>query len=77
MKKHLPLFVALFATLFTFLAASAQGEWKWAHYWTGNGGNYSEIFNNVTNTAFDEEGNIYVYGTMGGNVSLTGSHSFL
>ncbi len=72
MKKHLSLFVATLATLFVTLTASAQGEWKWAHYWTGNGGNYSEIFNNVTNTAFDEEGNIYVYGTMGGNVSLDG-----
>ena len=72
MKKQIPIFVALFATLFTFRAASAQGEWKWAHYWTGIGGNYNEIFNNVTNTAFDEEGNIYVYGTMGGNVSLDG-----
>ena len=71
-KRHLPLFVATLATLFSFLTTSAQGEWKWAHYWTGNGGNYSEIFNNVTNTAFDEEGNIYVYGTMGGNVSLDG-----
>lgn len=51
---------------------SAQGEWKWAHYWTGSGGDLNNIFNNVTNTAFDEEGNIYVYGTMGGNVRLDG-----
>ena len=72
MKKQIPIFVALFATLFVTLSASAQGEWKWAHYWTGGGGNYNDIFNNVTNTAFDEEGNIYVYGTMGGNASLDG-----
>ena len=61
--------VAFLATAFP---AYPQGEWKWAHYWTGGGGNYNDIFNNVTNTAFDEEGNIYVYGTMGGNASLDG-----
>ena len=72
MKKQLSIFVAFFATLFTLPTASAQGEWKWAHYWTGSGGNYNDIFNNVTNTAFDEEGNIYVYGTMGGNARLDG-----
>ena len=72
MKKQIPIFVALFATLFTLPTASAQGEWKWANYWTGIGGSYNDIFNNVTNTAFDEEGNIYVYGTMGGNASLDG-----
>ena len=72
MKKQLPLFGATLATLFLPLSASAQGEWKWAHHWTGSGGNYNDIFNNVTNTAFDEEGNIYVYGTMGGNASLDG-----
>ena len=32
MKKQLPLFVATLATLFVTLTASAQGEWKWAHY---------------------------------------------
>ena len=72
MKNQLSLFVATLATLFSFLSASAQGEWKWAHCWTGSGGNLNNIFNNITNTAFDEEGNIYVYGTMGGNVRLDG-----
>ena len=61
---------ALFAVIFP--TASAQGEWKWAHYWTGSGGDLTNIFNNITNTAFDEEGNIYVYGTMGGNARLDG-----
>ena len=56
MKNRLSLFVATLATLFITLSASAQGEWKWAHYWSGNGNN---IFNKVINTAFDEEGNIY------------------
>ena len=46
MKNKLSLFVATLATLFSFLAASAQGEWKWAHYWTGGDGtlgSYSEV----------------------------------
>ncbi|MBO7491187.1 MAG: hypothetical protein J6T59_01970, partial [Bacteroidales bacterium] len=72
MKKQLSLFVATLATLFLTLTASAQGEWKWAHHWTGSGGDLTNIFNNITNTAFDEEGNVYVYGTMGGNVRLDG-----
>ena len=72
MKNQFHLYVATFAILFITLAAPAQGEWKWAHYWTGSGGDLTNIFNNITNTAFDEEGNVYVYGTMGGNARLDG-----
>ena len=74
MKKQIPIFVALLATLFTFLAASAQGEWKWAHYWSGLDESFSAgiYHNNITNTAFDEDGNIYVYGTMGGTPVFDG-----
>ena len=72
MKKQILFFAVTIATLFSTLTASAQGEWKWAHYWTGGGGNLNEVFNKITNTAFDEEGNIYVYGTMGGNARLDG-----
>ena len=60
MKKHLSLFVVLFATLFSFLAASAQGEWRWALYWSGGDGTLGSYYNEITNTAFDGEGNIYV-----------------
>ena len=67
MKKQLSLFVATFATLFITLSASAQGEWKWAHYWTGGDGSYGDYYNKIINTAFDDDGNIYVYGTMGGS----------
>ena len=68
------LFIASVIVLFTLPTASAQGEWKWAHYWTGSDGSLisNDIFNNITNTAFDEEGNVYVYGTMGGNARLDG-----
>ena len=67
MKNRLSLFVATLATLFVTLTASAQGEWKWAHYWTGGDGSYGDYYNKIINTAFDDEGNIYVYGTMGGS----------
>lgn len=70
--KKTQLVFALLATLFTFPTASAQGEWKWAHCWTGSGGDLTNIFNNITNTAFDEEGNVYIYGTVGGNARLDG-----
>ncbi|MBR0077136.1 MAG: hypothetical protein IJP72_01900 [Bacteroidales bacterium] len=61
-------FVLLIAT------ATAQGEWKWAHYWTGQDGNSpGDFYNKITNTAFDEEGNIYVYGTMGGSAAFDGN----
>ena len=72
MKKQLSFFVALFAAFFTFLTASAQGEWKWAHYWSGGDGSYGDYYNKIINTAFDEDGNIYVYGTMGGNAVFDG-----
>ena len=79
MKQQSPLSQLLLAFLianFSFLTAYPQGEWKWAHAWTGSGGNptYNQIFNNITNTAFDEEGNIYVYGTIGGGPELDGQH---
>ena len=71
MKKHFTLIFTLFLILLQ-ISASAQGEWKWAHYWSGGDGSYGDYFNNITNTAFDEEGNIYVYGTMGGNPTIDG-----
>ena len=66
------LFVATLATLFALLTASAQGEWKWAHYWTGNDDplNSYNAYNYVTRTAFDNDGNVYVFGSFGGNASL-------
>ena len=70
--KLLPLFGALLATLFTFLTASAQGEWKWANYWTGNDDplNSTNPYNYVVRTAFDDDGNVYVFGSFGGNARI-------
>ena len=72
MKNQLSLFVATLATLFSFLAVSAQGEWKWANYWTGNDDPLSSTnpYNYVVRTAFDEDGNVYVFGSFGGNATL-------
>ena len=72
MKNRLSLFVATLATLFVTLSASAQGEWKWANYWSGTDGEINDLYNYITNTAFDEEGNLYVYGAVGGNAHYNG-----
>lgn len=73
MKNQLSLFVATLATLFVTLTASAQGEWKWAHCWSGVAGAPSDYYNTITKTAFDEDGNIYIWGIMGGQPSFSGS----
>ena len=54
------------------LSASAQGEWKWANYWTGNDDplNSNNAYNYVVRTAFDDDGNVYVYGCFGGNAKV-------
>lgn len=59
-----------------FLAAAfpafAQGEWKWANYWTGNDDplNSNIPANYVVRTAFDDNGNVYVFGSFGGNATM-------
>ena len=65
MKKTTIILILIAAVL----SASAQGEWKWANYWTGNDDplNYGNWYNYVVRTAFDDDGNVYVYGCFGGN----------
>ena len=70
--KKLQIIIALLATLFSFFTASAQGEWKWANYWSGSGGYPTDYYNQVVNTAFDESGNIYVFGQIGGHPTING-----
>ncbi len=72
MKNQLSLFVATLATLFITFTSSAQGEWKWANYWTGNDDplNSTNPYNYVVRTAFDDDGNVYVFGSFGGNARL-------
>ena len=58
------------------LSASAQGEWKWSHCIGGGNGpgtSQGDIYNNIISTAFDSEGNLYVYGTMGGTARFDGA----
>ena len=65
MKHRITTFLAFVLMIAT---ATAQGEWKWAHYWSGQDGTGANSYHNyITNTAFDDEGNLYVYGSMGGN----------
>ena len=72
MKKHFTLLATTLFLLGTVLTASAQGEWKWANYWTGNDDllNPSHAYNYVVRTAFDDDGNVYVFGSFGGNAFL-------
>ncbi len=70
MKRQISLFLTILVTFFTLRTASAQGEWKWANYWSGTDGNgYS---NRTVQAAFDEDGNIYVFGEIGGQPTLNG-----
>ena len=71
-NKFLPFAIASVALLLTTFTTFAQGEWKWANYWTGDQREHYDNLNEITNTAFDEEGNIYVYGTMGGDPEFNG-----
>ena len=71
MKPQTPFFIAILAALFTIPGASAQGEWKWAHCWSGsNGVNTNDYYNRITAAAFDDEGNLYVYGSMGATAAI-------
>ena len=63
MKHRITPFLAFVLLIAT---ATAQGEWKWAHYWTGGDGSYNDYYNYITNTAFDDEGkNIELYDLQG------------
>ncbi len=61
---------ALFAVIFP--PASAQGEWKWANSWSGGGGQANQFYNKTIKTAFDEDGDIYVLGQIGGHPTFNG-----
>ena len=64
---------AFLLSCFATPVATAQGEWKWAHYWSGTDGiNTSNVFNQIYKTDFDEYGNIYVYGSIGGMSTFDG-----
>ena len=68
----MPFALCLILLQTVYLTASAQGEWKWANYWTGNDDPLSSTnaYNYVVKTAFDEEGNIYAFGACGGTAQI-------
>ena len=80
MKKNLlpnckAIFEQLIPVVLILLAAvsvHAQGEWKWANYWTGNDDplNSNTPYNYIVRTAFDDDGNVYVFGSFGGNARI-------
>ena len=55
------------------LSASAQGEWKWAHCIGGGNGSGTaagDYYNSISTAAFDGDGNLYVYGSIGGSARI-------
>ena len=73
--KQIKLFfqiLSMFVLLAAAMPAHSQGEWKWANYWSGTGA-VNQFYNRVIKTAFDDEGNIYVFGTIGGQPMLNGT----
>ena len=75
MKKKLSSFIVFLICLLSSPTAFSQGEWKWAHYWSGsdNPSDPNQYYNKILNTAFDSEGNIYTYGVMGGRPIYDGN----
>lgn len=71
MFVHGMMLAAFLLSCFAMPVATAQGEWKWANSWTGTEGN-GNTYNYISNIAFDNDGNIYVWGVMGGAPSFNG-----
>ena len=74
--KPLSVITIILIAIAAALTASAQGEWKWAHCiggGTGSGTSLGDYYNNINSTAFDSDGNLYVYGMMGGTAKLDGA----
>ena len=71
MFVHGMMLAAFLLSCFAMPVATAQGEWKWANSWTGTEGN-GNTYNYISNIAFDNDGNIYVWGVMGGDPSFNG-----
>ena len=69
MFKHL---ISLVLILLAVVTVHAQGEWKWANYWTGNDDplDSNNPYNYVVRTAFDDDGNVYVFGSFGGSARI-------
>jgi hypothetical protein len=72
MKKLIAILILTAGTLYPALIA--QGEWQWAKTYSGSDDpdNYYNIWNDILNSAFDEEGNVYVFGHFGNGARIDG-----
>ena len=71
--SHILPFVVCFILLQSVsFSVHAQGNWLWANYWTGNDDplTSTNAYNYVVKTAFDDEGNIYAFGSCGGTAQV-------
>jgi len=69
MKKS-TIVIVIFLTMFSQLEAQ---QWEWAKSFSGSDGpNSNDKWNEIRNTAFDSEGNIYIFGRFGPNAQLDG-----
>ncbi len=73
MKKqlHIKGFISLTFLLFYSLSSYSQGEWQWARSFSGQDDPInSGLYNQITRSVYDSQGNIYIAGTMGENAFL-------
>ena len=72
LHRFFPFAVCLILLQTVFFGTYAQGEWQWANFWTGNDDPLSSTnaYNYVVKTAFDDEGNIYAFGSCGGTAQI-------
>lgn len=73
MKKqlHIKGFISLTFLLFYSLSSYSQGEWQWARSYSGQDDPVnSGLYNQITRSVYDSQGNIYIAGTMGENAFI-------
>ncbi|MBP5662878.1 MAG: T9SS type A sorting domain-containing protein [Bacteroidales bacterium] len=72
LRRFFPFAVCLILLQTVFFDTYAQSEWQWANFWTGNDDPLSSTnaYNYVVKTAFDDEGNIYAFGSCGGTAQV-------
>lgn len=65
------LITSLSFLLFYSLSSYSQGEWQWARSFSGQDDPInSGLYNQITRSVYDSQGNIYIAGTMGENAFL-------
>ena len=74
MKNILLIIKPLILLVFLFLNIinlQSQGEWQWARSYSGQDDNMNGgLYNQITRSVYDSQGNIYIAGTMGENAFL-------